>query len=161
MAIDYFLRIDGVAGESVDAKHKGEIDVESWSWGEANAGRHPGGGGGGAGKVEMQDFHFVAPVSKASPTLLLACATGKHFKSALLTGRRAGKAQQEFLTFTFSDVLVSSFAIGGTAASEVAPIDQVSLNFSKIQVEYKEQKADGSLGTSTKVGWDVKTHKSF
>jgi type VI secretion system secreted protein Hcp len=160
MAFDYFLRIDGVAGESADAKHKGEIEVESWSWGEANAGPHLGGGGGG-GRVEMQDFHFVAPVSKASPTLLLACATGHHYKSAVLTCRQVGKAQQEFLTFTFSDVLVSSFAIGGTAASEVAPIDQVSLNFSKIQVEYKEQKADGSLGTSTKVGWDVKTHKSF
>jgi type VI secretion system secreted protein Hcp len=161
MAVDYFLRIDGVVGESADAKHKGEIDVESWSWGEASAaGPHPGGGG-GASKVDMQDFHFVAPVSKASPTLLLACARGQHFKSARLACRKAGKAQQEFLTFTFSDVLVSSFAIGGAAGSEVAPLDQVSLNFSKIQVEYKEQKPDGSLGTSTKVGWDVKTNKSF
>jgi type VI secretion system secreted protein Hcp len=153
-AADYFLRIDGVPGESADAKHKGDIDVESWSWGESNP-RPAGGPGGGAGKVSMQDFHFVMRVNTASPKLLLACATGEHFKSALLTCRKAGKGQQEFLTFTFSDVLVSSFATGGSEAEDVLPMDQVSLNYAKIQVEYKEQKADGSLGAPVQAGWDL------
>ena len=161
MAIDYFMRIDGIPGESVDAKHKGEIDVESWSWGEANplpAGGH--GGGGGAGKVQMQDFHFTTKVSKASPTLMLACASGQHFKNAVLTARKAGKGQQEFLTFSLSDVLVSAYQTGG-AEGEVVPADSVSLNFSKIQVEYKQQNPDGSLGASIKAGWDVKQNKKF
>jgi type VI secretion system secreted protein Hcp len=161
MAIDYFLRIEGIPGESLDAKHKGWIDVESWSWGEANP-VPPGGGGSGAaaGKVQMQDFNFTARVSKASPNLMLACASGKHFKSAVLTARKAGKSQQEFLTFSLSDVLVSAYQIGG-AGGEVVPGDSVSLNFAKIQVEYKEQNPDGSLGASIKAGWDVKQNKQF
>jgi type VI secretion system secreted protein Hcp len=160
-AIDYFLRIDGVQGESMDAKHKGEIDLEAWSWGEANTRTPQGGGGGGAGKVQMQDFHFVMRVNTASPKLLLACASGQHFKSALLTCRKAGKDQQEFLRFTFSDILVSSFQTGGAEAADVLPLDQVALNFSKIQVEYKEQKSDGTLGAANKFGWDLKANKQI
>jgi type VI secretion system secreted protein Hcp len=159
---DYFLRIDGVSGESTDSKHKGEIDVESWSWGETqSAGHEGGGGGGGAGKVRMQDFHFVMRFNKASPALILACASGKHLKSALLTCRKAGKGQQEFLTFAFDDVLVSSFQTGGSEATDVVPMDQVSLNFSKIHVEYKAQKPDGSLDSPITVGWDLKKNQKL
>jgi type VI secretion system secreted protein Hcp len=161
MAIDYFLKIDGIPGESPDSKHKGEIEVQAWSWGEANP-PPPGAGGTGsaAGKVQIQDLNFTARTSKASPNLLLACASGKHFKSAVLTARKAGKPQAEFLTFSLSDVLVSVYQIAG-AEGDVVPMDSFSLNFSKIQVEYKEQKADGSLGASTKAGWDVKQSKKF
>lgn len=157
--IDYFLRIDGVQGESTDDKHKGELEVQSWSWGEANAGAH-GSGGGDAGRVQMQDFHFVMRTNKASPTLLLACAAGQHFKAATLTCRKSGKAQQEFLRLDFNDLLVSSYQTGGEA-SDVLPMDQVSLNFSKVQVEYKEQKPDGTLGASIRVGWDVRQNRAF
>ncbi len=161
MAIDYFLRIEGVPGESVDAKHKGEIDVESWSWGETQPAPAGGAGsGGGSGKVQMQDLHFTARVSKASPNLMLACASGKHLKSAVLTARKAGKEQLDFLTFSLSDVLVSAYQTGGVEG-EVVPGDSVSLNFAKIQVEYKPQKPDGSLGASIKAGWDVKQNKQF
>jgi type VI secretion system secreted protein Hcp len=158
-AFDYFLRVDGIQGESADAKHKGEIDVLSWSWGETQATGSPSSAG-GAGKVELSDLTVVTHVSKASPHLLLACATGKHIKSAVLTGRKAGKGQAEFLTFSLSDVLVSSYQTGGSASVE-PPTDSVSLNFAKLQVEYKEQKADGSLGETVKVGWDRKAHKTF
>src|SRR5918992_6143919 len=97
-AIDYFLKIDGIAGESPDSKHKGEIDVESWSWGETHAAPPgPVGGGSGAGKVQMHDLHVTANMSKASPQLMLACASGTQLKSAVLTGRRAGASQLEFL----------------------------------------------------------------
>ncbi len=155
MAVDYFLKIDGIDGESVDAKHKNEIDVESWSWGESQSGTHVGGGGGGAGKVQMQDFHFVSRVSKAGPKLFLACANGQHFKEAKLVARKAGKQQQDFLTWTFSDVLVNGYHTGGT---EVGPMDQVSLNFAKAKVEYRAQKADGTLETAVTAGWDFKTN---
>jgi type VI secretion system secreted protein Hcp len=160
MAVEYFLRIDGIEGESTDSKHKGEIDVQSWSWGESSPGS-AGGGGGGAGKVQMQDFAFTARLSKASPALLLACASGKHLKSAVLTGRKAGKGQQEFLTFSLSDLLVSSYQTGGSEGDEVGPMDAVSLNFSKIEVEYKLQAAGGKLGDPVRAGWDVKQNKAF
>jgi type VI secretion system secreted protein Hcp len=161
LAVDYFLKIDGIPGESIDSKHKDEIDVEAWSWGETNPVPHGGGTGAGAGRVQMQDFNFTTRLSKASPNLMLACASGKHLGSAVLSGRRAGKAQGDFLTFSLSDVLVSSYQTGGAEAGDVIPFDSVSLNFSKIQIEYKEQKADGSLGASIKVGWDAKQNKQF
>jgi type VI secretion system secreted protein Hcp len=157
-AFDYFLKLDGIAGESVDSKHKGEIDVQSWSWGETQS-RASGGGGGGAGKVQMQDLHVTANMSRASPQLMLACASGQQIKSAILTGRRAGKAALEFLTFSLSDVLVSSYQTGGTDAEP--PVDAVSLNFAKIQFEYKQTQESGKLGASTKAGWDVKQNKQF
>jgi type VI secretion system secreted protein Hcp len=160
-AIDFFLKIDGIKGESQDSKHKDEIDVLAWSWGETLP-ISPGspGGGGGAGKVQMQDFHFTARTSKASPNLMLACASGKHVKSAVLTARKAGEKQAEFLTISLSDILVSSFQAGGTEA-EVVPTESVSLNFSKIQLEYRQQKADGSLDAPIKAGWDVKKNQKF
>src|SRR5574341_1550732 len=142
-AVDYFLKMDGIEGESYDHKYKGAIDIESFSFGATQSGTHAGGGGGGAGKVSMQDFHFVMKVNKASPKLFLACASGQHIKSAILTCRKAGKDQQEYLKYTFTDLLVSSYQTGGSGSSDVVPIDQISLNFSKIETEYKEQKPDG------------------
>jgi type VI secretion system secreted protein Hcp len=156
-AVDYFLKIDGIVGESRDAKHKGEIDLESFSWGEVNTGSHGGGGGGGAGKVQMQDLHVAMKLNKASPLLFLACAAGQHLKQAVLTARKAGKGQLEFLVFKFTDLLVSSYQTAGS--TDVLPVDQVSFNFGRIEVEYRPQKPDGSLDTAVKAGWDVKQNK--
>ena len=119
-----------------------------------------GGGGGGAGKVAMQDFHFVMKVNKASPKLLQACACGEHIKKAVLICRKAGKDQQEYLKITLSDLIVSSYQTGGSSGSDVLPTDQISLNYSKIEFEYKEQKADGTLGGAVKGGWNLKENKA-
>jgi type VI secretion system secreted protein Hcp len=154
--VDYFLKLKGIEGESTDKAHKNEIDLESWSWGETNSGTHASGGGGGAGKVAMQDFHFVMKINKASPKLFLACASGEHIPDALLTCRKAGKEQQEFLKVKFTDLLVSSYQTGGSGHGDVVPTDQISLNFAKIEWEYKAQNADGTLGGSTSTGWDQK-----
>ena len=155
-AVDYFLKIDGIEGESADSKHAKEIQLESWSWGETNAGSMAHSGGGGAGKVAMQDFHFVMATNKAAPKLFSACATGEHIKSAILTCRKAGKDQQEFLKYTFTDLLISSFQAGGSADGGVIPTDQCSFNFTKIQMDYKEQKADGTLGGAVTKWYDLK-----
>ncbi len=159
-AVDYFLKIDGIPGESQDHKHKGEIDLHSWSWGETNSGSAAQGGGGGAGKVAMNDFHFVMGSNSASPKLMLHCANGHHIPKAVLTCRKAGgKEQLEYLKITLSDFIVSSYQAGGSAHSDVIPVDQISLNFSKIEIEYKEQKKEGGGGGAVKAGWDLKANK--
>ena len=158
-AVDYFLKIEGIEGESQDAKHKGEIDIDSWTWGETQSGTMSQGGGGGAGKVQMQDFHFTMKVNKATPKLIQACASGEHIKKGVLTCRKAGKEQQEFLVYTYTDVLISSYQTGGASNGGVIPHDQISFNYGKMEVEYKEQKADGSLGGPIKAGWDLKANK--
>jgi type VI secretion system secreted protein Hcp len=172
MAVDYFLKIEGIEGESEDDKHKNEIELSSFSWSELQSGSFAQGGGGGAGKVQMKNLEFCSPVSKASPKLMLACATGKHIKDATLTCRKAGGGQQEFMKVTLSDVLVSKYETGSSSpvvgtdgASEDGysigvPMDQVGLNFGKIQVEYRPQKEDGSLGNPVKAGYDLKSNKS-
>lgn len=156
--VDYFLKLKDIEGESTDAKHKNEIDIESWSWGETNSGSSSYGGGGGAGKVAMNDFCFTMRVNKSSPKLLLACASGQHIKEGLLTCRKAGKEQQEYLKIKFTDLLVSSFQTGGSAG-DIVPVDQISLNFSKIEYEYYPQKEDGTLGSKVPVHWDLKQNK--
>jgi type VI secretion system secreted protein Hcp len=120
-AVDYFLKLDGIDGETKQKGHEKEIELESWSFGETNHGTFSAGGGGGAGKVSMQDFHFVMQVNKASPKLFLACASGQHIKSAKLTCRKAGETQQEFLKVSFSDLLVSSYQTSGSARPAAVP----------------------------------------
>jgi len=158
--VDYFLKIDGIQGESQDSKHKNEIDVSSWSWGETQSGTFATGGGGGAGKVAMKDFNFTMAFNKASPKLMLACATGDHIKTAVLTCRKAGKEQQEYLKVTLSDLIVSSYQTGGTGGNTIIPVDQISLDFAKVDFEYKEQKPDGTLAGSVKAGYDLKANKA-
>jgi type VI secretion system secreted protein Hcp len=155
-AADFFLKIDGIDGESQDDKHKKELEVQSWSWGESNSGSMASGGGGGSGKVSMQDFHFTVNVSSASPKLLLKCADGSHIKDAKLTCRKAGGEQQEYLVIVFSDLVISSFQTGGSEGSTVLPLDQISFNYSKIEYEYKPQNAKGGLDAGIKAGWDLK-----
>ena len=159
-AVDLFLKIDGIQGESNDAKHANEIDVDAFSWGETNVVSHAAGGGGGAGKVAMQDFHFTKRLDKASPVLFLACASGKHFPKAVLSARKAGEGQQDYLVITLSDVVVSGYQVGGAESGE-AGIDQTSLAFSRIVFEYRPQKPDGSLAPPVKAGWDLKTNKAI
>ncbi len=152
---DFFLKIDTIDGESTDSKHKGEIDVINWSWGEDQSGTMAFGGGGGAGKVTMDKFRFVMRVCKASPKLMSACATGQHIKSAVLTCRKAGGEQQEYFKVKMSDVLVASYRISGSDGDGV-PLDEVALDFSKIELEYKAQKPDGSLDAAVTGGYNVK-----
>jgi type VI secretion system secreted protein Hcp len=160
MASDYFLKVEGIPGESPDSKHKDEIEIESFSWGASNAGTFAIGGGGGAGKASFQDASFASLASKASPKLMLACATGQHIPKADLTLRKAGGKQEEFYKVTFTDVLVSSFqAAGSSRGGDTIPMDQFSLNFSKVEFEYKAQDAKGGLAGAVKAGYDVKANQ--
>lgn len=161
MAYDAFLKLDGIKGESADAKHKGEIDIASFSWGAHQAGTSATGGGGGSGKVSFQDLHITKKVDSASPLLFLNCANGAHIKEGNLVVRKAGGTQLEYLKIKLTDILVSSYTPSGTAgAGDDIPFESVSLNFSKIEVSYQPQGADGKAqGGPILAGWDVKANQ--
>jgi len=160
LAADAFLKIDGVEGESTDAKHKNEIGVISWSFGETNSGAARAGGGGGTGKVNMQDFKFTMRTNKASPKLFEACATGEHLKWARLEVWKPGKEIMKFLEVTLEDVLVSSFVnLGSSGTGSAEPMEEIMLNFGKIKITYTMQKPDGTSGGTVKTGYDVKASK--
>ena len=154
MAFDVFLKLDGIAGESNDSKHKDEIDIESFQWGLNLPVSFSGGGGGATGKASFQDFSFTANSSKASPKLFLACASGQHIKDGTITVRKSGKDQQEYYTVKLTDCLVSLYDQAAVAAGDV-PQDAFALNYSKIEVTYKPQNPDGTLGAPIEAGWDV------
>ena len=145
MAAQAFLKIDGIKGESTDAKHAGEIDVESFSWGVSQSGSAAVAGGAGAGKASVSDFSFMTRSTTASPQLFLACASGKHLKSAVFTARRAGAAPVEFLKITFTDVLISSYQESGSSGDD-GPYDSLSFNSAKIKFEFAPIRAKGTAG---------------
>ena len=157
MASDIFAKIGDIKGESLDAKHKDEIEVLSFSWGVTNTGASATGSGGGAGKATFQDLSFTHKIDKASPLLLKGCATGQHLKEATITHRKAGKGQQEFLIIKMNDVLVT--AVAEDDSGDGSRLETVSLAFAKIDLEYKPQKADGSLDTGIHFKYDLKTNK--
>ncbi len=160
-AVDYFLKIDGIDGESGDSKHSNQIDVLSWNFGASNTGTMSYGSGGGSGKVNMQDFHFTMKFNKASPLFLLRCADGSHIKSGILYCRKStGEGgQQEYLTYTFSDLLISHYQTGGAGGHDPIPTESIAFNFAKIELEYKPQLISGGLGAAVKHGWDVKKNE--
>jgi type VI secretion system secreted protein Hcp len=158
MASDIFAKIGDIKGESLDDKHKGEIDVLSWSWGVTQTGSMAHGGGGGEGKAHFNDFNFTHHVDKASPVLLKACATGEHIKEATITVRKAGKGQQEFLIIKMNDILITGVAPSG-AGDGAATAEHIALQFAKVDLEYKPQKADGSLDAGLHFKYDIKGNK--
>jgi type VI secretion system secreted protein Hcp len=154
MAVDMFLKLDGVAGESKDKVHGKEIDVLSWSWGMANSGTAHVGGGAGAGKVNVQDLCVSKYVDSSSPKLMLACCNGTHYANALLTVRKAGGNAIEYVTVKLETVLISGLTTGGSLGEDRLT-ENVILNFAKVSVDYTPQKDDGSKGTAIPFAWDI------
>jgi len=157
MATDIFAKIGDIKGESVDAKHKDEIEVFSFSWGVTNSGSTSSGSGSGVGIAKFQDLSIVHGIDKATPALLKACATGLHIKDATITHRKAGKGQQEFLIIKLNDVTVTAVTHAG--AEDELYAESVSLKFAKVDVEYKPQRPDGSLDEGQHFKFDLKANK--
>jgi type VI secretion system secreted protein Hcp len=156
MASDIFAKIGDIKGESVDDKHKDEIEVLSFSWGVANTAT-VGAGGGGVGKATFHDLSFTHTIDKASPRLLQACATGTHLKEATITHRKAGKSQQEFLIIKMNDIIVTSVSLGDS--SDGGRSENVALAFAKVDLEYRAQNPNGTLDPGIHFKFDIKANK--
>ena len=158
MASDIFAKLGDIKGESLDSKHKDEVEVLSWSWGVNRSGSVAHGGGSSEGKASFNDFNFTHHIDKASPVLLRACATGERIKEATITMRRAGKGQQEFLIIRMNDIVITSVALSA-AGDAAATAESVALQFAKVDLEYKPQKPDGSLDAGVFFKYDIKSNK--
>jgi type VI secretion system secreted protein Hcp len=157
MAADIFAKLGDIKGESLDDKHKDEIEVLSWSWGVSNASNAATGSGAGAGRASFHDLSFTHKIDKASPVLMQACATGVHLKDATITHRKAGKGQQEFLVIKMNDVIVTGVSHSDSGAD--GSMESVTLAFAKVDLEYKPQKADGTLDAAIAFKFDLKANK--
>jgi type VI secretion system secreted protein Hcp len=155
MAVDYFLDLKGIKGESQDSVYKGWIDIYSWSFGatQSGSGGHVGGGS-GAGKVNMHDITVSKRTDTSSADLFLKCANGKHYDEATIIARKAGEKTLDFLKIKLTQVLVTSYQLGGSHGDDT-PTESITLNFTKINMDYKVQKPDGSGEPAGQMGWDV------
>ena len=154
MSQDYFLKIEGIEGESQDKTHKNEIEIESISFGVAQGGGMGYGGGGGVGKASFQDISFTKKVDKATTKISESCAKGTHIPSIVFTDRKAGENPLEFLVVTAKDVIITSHSYSGTPTGEM--YESVSFNFTKIKFKYNEQNEKGGARGGNEFGWNVK-----
>ncbi|HEX7315407.1 MAG TPA: type VI secretion system tube protein Hcp [Pyrinomonadaceae bacterium] len=154
MAMDMFIKIGSLKGESRDKTHKEEIDVLAWSWGMSNSGSAHVGGGAGSGKVNVQDLSFTKYIDKTTPDLMLAACNGKHFPEAKLVVRKAGEQPLEYVTITMTDVLITNVSTGGSGGEDRLT-ENITLNFAKVNLDYKEQTATGGVGATPSMGWNI------
>jgi type VI secretion system secreted protein Hcp len=159
MAVDMFLKLAKIDGESKDGVHKGSIDILAWSWGMSQSGTTHLGTGGGAGKVAVQDLSVTKYTDKGSHLLQSACAKGTHIPEAKLTVRKAGDKPLEYIKITMSDVIITSVQMGGSGGEDRLT-ENVTLNFAKFKYEYTPQKPDGSGDATVEFGFDISANKA-
>jgi type VI secretion system secreted protein Hcp len=157
MAVDMFLKLDGVDGESTDEQHIKWIEIESFSWGASNPTTIGSAtSGAGAGKAVPGDFVVVMPFTSASPQIFKKCVTGDHYQTAVLSMRKAGGDQraagQDFLKYNFATVFTTKIEWGGS--SDEGPEESITFVYGSLQVQYQQQKSDGTLGDLVASGWD-------
>jgi type VI secretion system secreted protein Hcp len=143
MAVDMFIKIDDVAGESRDRTNKDWIDVLAWSWGMSNSGSAHTGGGIGAGKANVQDISLTKYLDKSSPALQFACLKGTHFGEANILVRKAGDKPLDYLKIKLEDLIVTSVSTGGSGGEDRLT-ENVTLNFAKVTLEYYAQDDKGA-----------------
>ncbi|AWL04334.1 Hcp family type VI secretion system effector [Massilia oculi] len=161
MAVDMFMNLDPIKGETIDdeRKAKGDMDVLAWSWGMTQSGTTHMGGGGGGGKASFQDLSFTKYIDSATNALMKTLATGEHIPKAVLTVRKAGKGQQTYLTITMTQVLVTSISTGGSGGEDRLT-ENVTLNFAKVEVAYTPQDDKGTVAGDKTFTYNIAGNKA-
>jgi type VI secretion system secreted protein Hcp len=156
MAIDCFLQIPGIAGESMDHDFAGQIDVLSWKFEATHPGTTHVGPGSGAGRVEVRDLAITKWLDRATPVLVQACCASGYFANATLTCRRGGAAPVRYVRLNFDGVSITAVSTGGSA-EEGRFTEEVSLNFAKFTITYTPQRPDGTADADVgPLGWDIR-----
>ena len=156
MAVDFFLKLDAINGESVDANHKDEISIMSFSWGASQVTSVAGTGGSGAGKANLMDLSIMKNYDSASSPMYKALLTGTHIKTGVLTASKAGGDGKPFIKISLTELFVTSIQISGS--SEI-PMESVSFSYNTIKTEYFMQDEKGNLTAKGSVSFDLKANK--
>ena len=155
MAVDYFLKLDGIKGEAQDKTHKDEIDVLSWSWGATQSGTTHMGSGSGSGRSHFQDLSITKYIDKSSPTLLKHLSTGQHINGGTLYVRKAaGDKPLEYIKIEMKDIIITSLSTGGSGGEDRIT-ESATINFGEYKFIYTEQNPDGSKGAAPEFGYDI------
>jgi type VI secretion system secreted protein Hcp len=150
---DYYLKVDGIDGESQDQSHPGEIRVHDFNLAMTNRGNRA---GYSVGRPYFEDFSFSGPIDASYPKLNEACLKNVAVPKAVLTCRKSGKTQLDFLKVTFSNAYITNCKV---ETSEATPVMVFTLSFAKIQVDYREQKQEGGLGGAVSAIFNLSSGK--
>lgn len=156
MAVDYYLKLDGIQGESADEKHKDEIQIMSWSWGGSQVSSVSGTGGSGAGKADLMDLSVMTYFDKATPKFFKSLCSGTHIKTGMLTAIKSGADGKPYLKVDFKELFVSSLQI--SASSEI-PTVSLSFSYNEIKIDYSMQNELGNLTSTGPVTYNLKENK--
>jgi type VI secretion system Hcp family effector len=151
-----FLKLGDVEGEATQKGFEKWIALESFSFGASNQ-MDPAAASGGmsSGKATLSHFSITKPTDKASLKIFQHCCSGKHFPDARVAICKAGGEQEKYLEYVFDAVGISDINWSGGGGDE-RPMEAASLAFGKVEIEYKPQEKDGSLGSPIMAFYDVK-----
>jgi type VI secretion system secreted protein Hcp len=156
MAVDFFLKLANIDGESKDANHTNEITVMSFSWGASQTTSVSGSGGSGAGKASLADLSIMKNYDAASAPMYKALLLGTHIATGVLTAVKSGAGGSPFLTISLGELFVTSVQISGS--SEI-PMESVSFSYNTIETQYSQQDETGQLAAKAPVSYDLKANK--
>lgn len=142
----FFLSMDGVAGEATETGHSGDLAVRSFAWGESRTTDS-------SSRVQTRDFQITMALDKSSPILMRKTAVRERIAKATLVARNP--LGQDYLKWTLTDVILTSFQVDG-AAGQGKPVVTFAMNAGKMDVEYRPQLYNGGLGQAVKAGWEAK-----
>jgi type VI secretion system secreted protein Hcp len=156
MALEAFLKIEGIPGESRKQGHADEIDILSFSFGASNPTTVGKGTGAGASQVSISSFSIMKGTDLSSAPLFLRCAKGEHIPTAIVTLRKAGGENPlEYLQYKFSKVYVDSIQWSGSSGGDDTPTESLSLAFEKVEIAYSQQGEGGTAKKTVGAGWDI------
>ena len=156
MAVDYFLKLDGIQGESADSAHKDEIQIMSWSWGATQVSSVSGTGGSGAGKADLSDFSIMAHFDRSTPKFFKSICAGQHIKTGTMSAIKSGAERKPYLKVDFKELFVSSLQI--SASSEI-PSVSIGFTYNEIKIDYSSQNEQGNLASTGPVTFNLKENK--
>ena len=161
MAIDVYLQIDGIKGESSDSTHVGWIEVTSAQWGvvQPKSATASTAGGHTAERCEHKSIALTKLVDLSSPILMQTCSAGRTIPKARLEFLRAdgdGK-RVKYYEVELHNVLIGSMDQVVHEGSGLH--DSFTLKFSKVKWMYTQQKISGGSGGNTAGGWDLSSNR--
>jgi type VI secretion system secreted protein Hcp len=159
MATNFFLQLTGIKGGCKEDKHKDWIAVESFSWSGSNMGSSHEGGGGGTGRVQCGDFSFSCTADTDMTGLIKALTRGTHLDGTFEAIKQGDGGGWTYLKIQLKEAVVSAYSVNALANG--LPNESITLNYSKIEIEFTEQNSTGGKGSATNAGWDQKANKAL
>jgi type VI secretion system secreted protein Hcp len=162
MAIEIFMKLDGIEGESQKKGAEDWIEIFSFSNGASNPSSVAFGTGSGAGKVDLSSLSLQKQLDKSSPKLFLNCCNGTHIANGQMVVRESSGSDttQTYFQYDMTEVFIDSISWGG-AANGGKPSESLSVSCKSLQVTYTPQSTDGSLGSKIVTGWNVTTNSKI